>query len=162
MEITKEQMVADINDIISVLNDMLALNPKGAQITNLLELIFEGEHIENSYEAIQKYILKVYYSYGDNLKLDKSVMAVANKSITTEVDIDWGFKEETLLIVLWLMELLENYVFMHKKFWIVKKVQQRNHPPHQWLLITTQQSRLPLLPMYPLIYQLYLKMLATE
>lgn len=97
MEITKEQMVADINDIISVLNDMLALNPKGAQITNLLELIFEGKHIENSYEAIQKYISKVYYSYGDNLKLDKSVMAVANKSITTEVDIDWGFKEENTI-----------------------------------------------------------------
>ena len=65
MEITKEQMVADIDDIISVLNGMLALDPKAEQITDLLELIFEGEHIEQSYEAIQKYISKVFYSYGE-------------------------------------------------------------------------------------------------
>ena len=43
MEITKEQMLADIDDIVSVLNGMLALDPKAAQISDVLELIFEGE-----------------------------------------------------------------------------------------------------------------------
>lgn len=94
MEITKKQMIADIDDIISVLNGMLALDPKAAQITDLLELIFEGEHIEQSYEAIQKYISKVFYSYGDYIKLDKSIIAVATRAIKTDVDIEWGFKEE--------------------------------------------------------------------
>lgn len=94
MEITKDQMVTDIDDIVSVLNGILALEPMAAQINDLLELIFEGEHIEQSYEAIQKYISKVFYSYGDYIKLDKSIIAVATKSIKTEVDIDWGFKEE--------------------------------------------------------------------
>ena len=94
MEITKKQMVADIDDIISVLNGMLALDPKAAQITDLLELIFEGEQIERSYEAIQKYISKVFYSYGDYIKLDKSIIAVATRAIKTDVDIEWGFKEE--------------------------------------------------------------------
>lgn len=94
MEITKEQMVADIDDIISVLNGMLALDPKAEQITDLLELIFEGEHIEQSYEAIQKYISKVFYSYGDYINLDKSIIAVAMRAIKTDVDIEWGFKEE--------------------------------------------------------------------
>lgn len=94
MEITKEQMVADIDDIISVLNGMLALDPKAEQITDLLELIFEGEHIEQSYEAIQKYISKVFYSYGDYINLDKSIIAVATRAIKTDVDIEWGFKEE--------------------------------------------------------------------
>ena len=97
MEITKDQMVADIEDIVSVLNGMLALEPKTAQTNDLLELIFEGEHIEQSYEAIQKYISKVFYSYGDYIKLDKSIIAVATKSIKTEVDIDWGFKEENTI-----------------------------------------------------------------
>lgn len=97
MEITKEQMLADIDDIVSVLNGMLALDPKAAQISDVLELIFEGEHIEHSYEAIQKYISKVFYSYGDYIKLDKSIIAVATKSIKTEVDIDWGFKEENTI-----------------------------------------------------------------
>lgn len=60
-------------------------------------MIFEGEHIEQSYEAIQKYISKVFYSYGDYIKLDKSIIAVANKSIKTDVDIDWGFKEENTI-----------------------------------------------------------------
>ena len=94
MEITKKQMIADIDDIISVLKGMLALDPKAAQITDLLELIFEGEHIEQSYEAIQKYISKVFYSYGDYIKLDKSIIAVATRAIKTDVDIEWGFKEE--------------------------------------------------------------------
>ena len=76
---------------------MLASDPKSAQIKDILDLIFEGEHIENSYEAIQKYISKVFYYYGDNIKLDKSVIAVANKSIKTDVDIDWGFKEENTI-----------------------------------------------------------------
>lgn len=97
MEITKDQMVADIEDIVSVLNGMLALEPKAAQINDLLDLIFEGEHIEQSYEAIQKYISKVFYSYGDYIKLDKSIIVVATKSIKTEVDIDWGFKEENTI-----------------------------------------------------------------
>lgn len=97
MDITKDQMVADIEDIVSVLNGMLALEPKAAQTNDLLELIFEGEHIEQSYEAIQKYISKVFYSYGDYIKLDKSIIAVATKSIKTEVDIDWGFKEENTI-----------------------------------------------------------------
>ena len=97
MEITKEQMLADIDDIVSVLNGMLALDPKAAQISDVLELIFEGEQIEHSYEAIQKYISKVFYSYGDYIKLDKSIIAVATKSIKTEVDIDWGFKEENTI-----------------------------------------------------------------
>ena len=97
MEITKDQMVADIEDIVSVLNGMLALEPKAAQTNDLLELIFEGEHIEQSYEAIQKYISKVFYSYGDYIKLDKSIIAVATKAIKTEVDIDWGFKEENTI-----------------------------------------------------------------
>lgn len=96
-EITKEQMIADIDDIVSVLNGMLASDPKSAQIKDILDLIFEGEHIENSYEAIQKYISKVFYSYGDNIKFDKSIIAVANKSIKTDVDIDWGFKEENTI-----------------------------------------------------------------
>lgn len=94
MEITTDQMVADIDDIVSVLNGMLALDPKAAQISDVLELIFEGEHIEHSYEAIQKYISKVFYSYGDYIKLDKSIIAVATKAIKTDVDIEWGFKEE--------------------------------------------------------------------
>lgn len=94
MEITKEQMLADIDDIVSVLNGMLALDPKAAQISDVLELIFEGEHIEHSYEAIQKYISKVFYSYGDYIKLDKSIIAVATRAIITDVDIEWGFKEE--------------------------------------------------------------------
>lgn len=96
-EITKEQMIADIDDIVSVLNGMLASDPKSAQIKDILDLIFEGKHIENSYEAIQKYISKVFYSYGDNIKFDKSIIAVANKSIKTDVDIDWGFKEENTI-----------------------------------------------------------------
>lgn len=96
-EITTEQMIADIDDIVSVLNGMLASDPKAAQIKDILDLIFEGEHIENSYEAIQKYISKVFYSYGDNIKLDKSIIAVANKSIKTDVDLDWGFKEENTI-----------------------------------------------------------------
>ena len=94
MEITKDQMVTDIDDIVSVLNGMLALDPKAAQISDVLELIFEGEHIEHSYEAIQKYISKVFYSYGDYIKLDKSIIAVATRAIKTDVDIEWGFKEE--------------------------------------------------------------------
>ena len=94
MEITKEQMLADIDDIVSVLNGMLALDPKAAQISDVLELIFEGELIEHSYEAIQKYISKVFYSYGDYIKLDKSIIAVATRAIKTDVDIEWGFKEE--------------------------------------------------------------------
>lgn len=94
MEITKEQMLADIDDIVSVLNGMLALDPKAAQITDVLELISEGEHIEQSYEAIQKYISKVFYSYGDYIKLDKSIIAVATRAIKTDVDIEWGFKED--------------------------------------------------------------------
>lgn len=93
-DLTKEDMIADIDDIVSTLNGMLALDPKAAQITDLLELIFEGEHIEHSYEAIQKYISKVFYSYGDYIKLDKSIIAVATRAIKTDVDIEWGFKEE--------------------------------------------------------------------
>lgn len=95
--ITKEQMIADIDDIVSVLNGMLALEPKAAQIANVLDLISEGEHIEKTYEAIQKYISKVYYSYGDEIKLDKSIIAVANRSIKTDLDIDWGIKEENTI-----------------------------------------------------------------
>ena len=92
--LTKEDMIADIDDIMSVLNGMLALDPKTSQISDVLELIFEGEHIEHSYEAIQKYISKVFYSYGDYIKLDKSIIAVATRAIKTDVDIEWGFKEE--------------------------------------------------------------------
>lgn len=94
MEITTDQMIADIDDIVSVLNGMLALDPKAAQILDVLELIFEGERIEHSYEAIQKYISKVFYSYGDYIKLDKSIIAVATRAIKTDVDIEWGFKED--------------------------------------------------------------------
>ena len=93
-DLTKEDMIADIDDIMSVLNGMLAIDPKASQISDVLELIFEGEHIEHSYEAIQKYISKVFYSYGDYIKLDKSIIAVATRAIKTDVDIEWGFKEE--------------------------------------------------------------------
>ena len=93
-DLAKEDMIADIDDIMSVLNGMLALDPKATQISDVLELIFEGEHIEHSYEAIQKFISKVFYSYGDYIKLDKSIIAVATRAIKTDVDIDRGFKEE--------------------------------------------------------------------
>ena len=93
-DLTKEDMIADIDDIMSVLNGMLAIDPKASQISDVLELIFEGEHIEHSYEAIQKYISKVFYSYGDYIKLDKSIIVVATRAIKTDVDIEWGFKEE--------------------------------------------------------------------
>ncbi len=96
-EITTDEMVADIDDIISVLNGMLALDPKASQVSDILDIIFEGEHIENTYEAIQKYISKVFYSYGDDIKLDKSIIAVANRSIKIDLDIDWGFKEENTI-----------------------------------------------------------------
>lgn len=39
MDITKDQMVADIEDIVSVLNGMLALEPKAAQTNDLLDRI---------------------------------------------------------------------------------------------------------------------------
>lgn len=91
---TNDQMIADIDDIISVLKGMLALDSQSAQVTDVLELIFEGEHIDHSYETVQKYIAKVFYSYGDYIKLDKSVVAVATRAIKTDVDIDLGFKEE--------------------------------------------------------------------
>ena len=94
MKITTDQMIEDIDDIVSVLNGMLALDPKSAQISDVLDLVFEGEHIEHSYEAIEKYISKVFYSYGDYIKLDKSIIAVATRAIKTDVDIEWGFKEE--------------------------------------------------------------------
>ena len=94
MKITTDQMIEDIDDIVSVLNGMLALDPKSAQISDVLDLVFEGEHIEHSYEAIEKYISKVFYSYGDYIKLDKSIIAVATTAIKTDVDIEWGFKEE--------------------------------------------------------------------
>ena len=93
-DLTKEDMIADIDDIMSVLNGMLAIDPKASQISDVLELIFEGEHIKHSYEAIQKYISKVFYSYGDYIKLEKSIIAVATRAIKTDVDIEWGFKEE--------------------------------------------------------------------
>ena len=93
-DLTKEDMIADIDDILSVLNGMLALDSKASQISDVLDLIFEGEHIEHSYEAIQKYISKVFYSYGDYIKLDKSIIAVATRAIKTDVDIEWGFKED--------------------------------------------------------------------
>ncbi len=93
-DLTKEDMIADIDDIVSVLKGMLALDPKASQISDVLDLIFEGEHIEKSYEVIQKYISKVFYSYGDYIKLDKSIIAVATRAIKTDVDIEWGFKEE--------------------------------------------------------------------
>lgn len=96
-DLTKEDMISDIDDIVSVLYGMLALDPKAAQITDILDLIFDGEHIEHSYEAIQKYIAKVFYSYGDYIKLDKSIVAVATRAIKTDVDIDWGFKEENTI-----------------------------------------------------------------
>lgn len=94
MKITTDQMIEDIDDIVSVLNGMLALDPKSAQISDVLDLVFEGEHIEHSYEAIEKYISKVFYSYGDYINLDKSIIAVATRAIKTDVDIEWGFKEE--------------------------------------------------------------------
>lgn len=95
--LTKEDMIADIDDIASALNGMLALEPNAALISDVLDIIFEGEHIEQSYEAIQKYISKVFYSYGDYIKMDKSVIAVATRAIKTDVDIDWGFKEENTI-----------------------------------------------------------------
>ena len=92
--IDKEQMLSDIDDIISVLNGMIALDSKTAQISDVLELICEGENIDESYEARQKFISKVFYSYGDDVKFDKSIISVANRSIKTDVNLDWGFTEE--------------------------------------------------------------------
>lgn len=92
--IDKEQMLSDIDDIISVLNGMIASNSKTAQIYDVLELICEGENIDDSYESRQKFISKVFYSYGDDIKFDKSIISVANRSIKTDVNLDWGFTEE--------------------------------------------------------------------
>lgn len=94
MEITKEQMMDDIDNIIAVIDGMIASNPKITIIIEIINLIDEGKKLSNIYEDNQKYISKVYYKFYNKIKFEKSIEYVARKSIKSDIEMDFTFKEE--------------------------------------------------------------------
>ena len=94
MEITKEQMMDDIDNIIAVIDGMIASNPKITIIIEIINLIDEGKKLSNIYEDNHKYISKVYYKFYNKIKFEKSIEYVARKSIKSDIEMDFTFKEE--------------------------------------------------------------------
>lgn len=93
-KITNDCLLSDIGDIVSTLEGMIASDAKTGEVMQILDLISESKSLKTSYEDKQKYISKAYFRYGDKIKFDKSISSIANKSIKTDIDIDFGFHEE--------------------------------------------------------------------
>lgn len=126
MEITKEQMMDDIDNIIAVIDGMIASNPKITIIIEIINLIDEGKKLSNIYEDNQKYISKVYYKFYNKIKFEKSIEYVARKSIKSDIEMDFTFKEENNIdrevidgIIYLLSEYAEN--LLNKKVSTVNK-----------------------------------------
>ena len=87
-------LLNDIDCMISTLEGMLAKEPKYEEVSNILDLIEEGESIPNDYGSRQKFIAKVFYRFNDVIKFDKSISSIANDSISHKSTLDFDIYEE--------------------------------------------------------------------
>ena len=92
IDITEQDMLYDIDNIVAVLEGMLAVVPGAVEANNILDLIREGEGLSDDNSERQKFIAKVFYSYGEVIKFDKSIENLAKHSIAYKSS--WDFLSE--------------------------------------------------------------------
>ena len=74
----------DIRNIISILEGMIAEDDRNYQVCEIINLISEGERLNQQYDVKQRFISKVYYSYNDVIVFDKSIESIAKESLESK------------------------------------------------------------------------------
>lgn len=92
-ESTAEDMLSDIDRIKSTLEGMIAQHSNYALANEIIDLIYEGKYVGSDYSSRQKFIAKAYFSYGDYIKFDSSLVSIAKESIVRKTVIDFDFGE---------------------------------------------------------------------
>lgn len=87
-------LLNDIDCMISTLEGMLAQETKYEEVSNILDLIEEGEATPNDYDSRQKFIAKIYYRFNDVIKFDKSISSIANDAISHKSALDFELYDE--------------------------------------------------------------------
>ena len=87
-------LLNDIDCMISTLEGMLAQESKYEEVSNIIDLIEEGEAIPNDYDSRQKFIAKIYYRFNDVIKFDKSISSIANDAISHKSALDFELYDE--------------------------------------------------------------------
>lgn len=106
-------MLSDIDRIKSVLEGMIALNSNYCLANEIINIINEGKCVSKDYSSRQQFIAKVYFSYGDYIKLDPLLISVAKDSIVRKsaLDIDFGDTDTTVddVVIQSVITKLEQY-----------------------------------------------------
>ena len=109
----KEDMLSDIDRIKSVLEGMIAQSSNYSLANEIIDVINEGKGVGKDYSSRQQFISKVYFSYGDYIKLDPLLISVAKDSIVRKsaLDIDFGDTETTVddVVIQSVIAKLEQY-----------------------------------------------------
>ena len=88
-----EDMFSDIDRIKSTLEGMIAQHSNYSLANEIIDLIDEGKAIGEDYSSRQQFIAKAYFSYGDCIKFDSSLIAIAKDSIVRKSTMDFDFGE---------------------------------------------------------------------
>ena len=76
-----DDIISDIDGIESTLEGLLAQNRNYSFVDELLDMIDVGKNVDGDYQSRQKFLANVYFSYGDYIKLDPSIISIAKDSI---------------------------------------------------------------------------------
>ncbi len=90
---TIDDMLSDIDRIKSTLEGMIAQHRNYALANEIIDLINEGQTVGDDYSSRQKFIAKAYFSYGDCIKFDSSLVSIAKDSIVRKTALDFSFGE---------------------------------------------------------------------
>lgn len=88
-----EDMFSDIDRIKSTLEGMIAQHSNYALVNEIIDLVEEGKSVGEDYSSRQKFIAKAYFSYGDFIRFDSSLVAIAKDSIVRKSTMDFDFGE---------------------------------------------------------------------
>lgn len=87
--VSDAELFTDIDCMISTLEGMLATDWRYEEVSDILDLIKEGENIATDYDLRQKFIAKIYYRFNDVIKFDKSIILIANDAISRKSSLDF-------------------------------------------------------------------------
>lgn len=113
-DLTVEDMLANIDKIKSTLEGLIAQNSNYALVNDIIDLIYEGKSAGKKYDLQQKFIANIYHHYRNFIKLDSSLVEIAQESIKQidKFDLDLDNKTITIdrMVIDGLISQLEQFV----------------------------------------------------
>lgn len=93
---TTEDLHSDIDKIKSTLEGMIARDSNCSMASEIINVIDEGKAVGEDYSSRQQFIAKAYFSYGEYIKFDSSLITIAQESVVRKSAFDFGETETSI------------------------------------------------------------------